>query len=137
MPHRHAPGAHWLAPALLLVGCLGGAAAWILLALGSDAQCSWMAVLVGADAALLLRMARMPGGNARMLLAMAGTTAAIALASWGIAAAQVGRSVGVLPWLSAAKLGPAYAWTLLSLANTPADLAWLALGLLAAAVLAR
>ena len=129
--------ARWLAPALLAIGVAGCAAAWILLALASGRQCSWMALLAGLDAALLLRFARAPGGNARMLLALGATFATIAIASWGIAAAQVGRSVGVLPWLSAAKIGPEFAWTLLGLANTPVDWAWLVAGMVAAAVVAR
>ena len=119
--------ARWLAPALLAIGVAGCAAAWILLALASGRQCSWMALLAGLDAALLLRFAR----------ALGATFATIAIASWGIAAAQVGRSVGVLPWLSAAKIGPEFAWTLLGLANTPVDWAWLVAGMVAAAVVAR
>ena len=129
--------ARWLAPALLLLASAGCAAAWILLALASGRQCSWMSLLAGLDAALLLRFARVRGGNARMLLALGATFATIAIASWGIAAAQVGRSVGVLPWLSAAKIGPEFAWTLLGLANTPVDWAWLAAGLLVAALAGR
>lgn len=129
--------ARWLAPALLVLGSLGCAAAWILLALASGRQCSWMALLAGLDAAFLLRMARMPAGGHRLLIAMLGTGATIAIANWGIAAGQMGRAVGLLPWESALKLGPHHAWILSGLANTPADLAWLAAGLLLAAVAGR
>lgn len=129
--------ARWLAPALLALGSLGCAAAWILLALASERQCSWMALLAGLDAAFLLRLGRMPRGRARVVLATAATAVAIALANWGIIAAQVGRTMGLLPWASATKLGPDYAWTLAGLANTPADLAWLGAGLLLAALAAR
>ena len=129
--------ARWMAPALLALGCMGCTAAWLVLAMTNGSQCSWMAVVAGVDAALLLRLARMPAGRARMFLAVAGCGAAIALASWGIAATEVGRSVGVLPWISALKLGPDFAWTLLGLANTPVDWAWLVAGLVVAGVLAR
>ncbi|MEO5565770.1 MAG: hypothetical protein ABIR05_03825 [Luteimonas sp.] len=129
--------ARWLAPALLTLGSLGCAAAWILLALASDRQCSAMALLAGLDAALLLRLAGMPRGRARMLLALLGTAAAIAVANWGIAAGQIGRVLGLLPWESALKLGANYAWTLVGLVNTPAELAWLAGGLLLAVIAAR
>lgn len=136
-PARPSHPARWFAPALLALGCTGCAAAWILLGVASGRQCSWMAVVAGVDAALLLRLAAMPRGPARMVVAMLGTAASIVLANWGIAATQLGRSIGVLPWASAAKLGPDHAWTVLSLANTPADLAWLAAGMVLAAVLAR
>jgi hypothetical protein len=129
--------ARWLAPALLVLGSFGCAAAWILLALASDRQCSWMALLAALDAAFLLRLARMPAGSARMLLSMLGAGATIAVANWGIIAGQLGRVMGLLPWESALKLGPHHAWTLAGLANTPTDLAWLVAGLLLAAILAR
>jgi hypothetical protein len=134
---RHARPSRWLAPALLALGCAGCAAAWILLGVATGRQCSWMAVVAGIDAALLLRLAAMPRGPARMVVAMLGTAATIVLANWGIAATQLGRSIGVLPWASAIKLGPDHAWTVLSLANTSADLAWLAAGVVLAAVLSR
>ena len=137
MEHTAERRARWMAPALLVLGVLGCAAAWLLLALANGRQCSWMAVVAGVDAALLLRFSRMPAGPSRMLLAVAGSGATIALSSWGIAATQVGRSVGVLPWISALKLGPDYAWTLLGLANTPVDLALLLAGIVVAAVLGR
>lgn len=134
---RPARPSHWLAPALLAFGCAGCAAAWILLGVARGSQCSWMAIVAGLDAALLLRLAAMPRGPARAAVAALSTAATIVLANWGIAAAELGRSIGVLPWVSAAKLGPDHAWTVLSLANTPADLAWLAVGIAAAALLAR
>lgn len=129
--------ARWLAPALLTLGSLGCAATWILLALASDRQCSWMALLAGLDAAFLLRLAGMARGRARMFLALIGTAAAIVIANWGIAAGQIGHLLGLLPWESALKLGPNYAWTLVGMVNTPAELAWLAAGLLLAAIAAR
>ncbi len=130
--------AYWLVPALLLLfGSLGFAAAWVLLAFARDQQCSWMALLAAIDAALLLRLARMPSGWSRAAAAVASTAATIALANWGIAAAQIGRTLGLLPWESLAKLGPAYAWTLIGLANHGPDLIWIGLSLLVAMVSAR
>jgi hypothetical protein len=86
---------------------------------------------------LLLRLARMAPGWTRSALGVATTALAIALANWGIAAAQIGKLMGLLPWESAFKLGPQYAWTLVGLANKPADLAWLAAALLLAAIASR
>ena len=129
--------APWFAPALLAVGSAGFAAAWVLLAYARDRQCSWMAVLAAIDAVLLLRLARMRAGWPRALLATLATAAAIVLANWGIAAAQIGKAMGLLPWQSLPKLGADYAWLLATLANGPADLAWLAAALLLAAIAAR
>ena len=127
----------WIAPALLVIGSFGFAAAWVLLALARDRQCSWMAILAAIDAALLLRMARMPRGWLRVSLAVIATASTIGLANWGIAAVQIGRIMGLLPWESMAKLGPFYAWTLANLANPPVDLLWLAAALVLAAIAAR
>jgi len=129
--------ARWLAPAFALLGSFGFAAAWVLLAFARSAQCSWMAVFAALDAVLLLRLARMPSGWTRSALAVATTALAIALANWGIAATQIGKVMGLLPWESLAKLGPSYAWTLVSLANKPADIAWLLAALVLAAIAAR
>jgi hypothetical protein len=130
-------GSPWLAATLLAVGSFGFAAAWVLVAFARDRQCSWMAVLAAVDAALLLRLARMPAGGTRIALAVLATAATIGLANWGIAAAQIGRSIGMLPWESLTRLGKSYAWTLASLANTPADLAWLLAALVLAAAASR
>lgn len=128
---------HWFAPALLTVGSFGFAAAWVLVAFARDRQCSWMAILAALDAVFLLRMAKMPSGWPRAALAVAATAFTIALANWGIVAAQIGRSMGLLPWESLTKLGPFYAWTLANLANPPPDLFWLATSLVLAAVASR
>ena len=127
----------WFAPAVLTVGSFGFAAAWVLLAFARDRQSSWMAILAALDAVFLLRMARMPPGWPRATLAVAATAFTIALANWGIAAAQIGRSMGLLPWESVTRLGPFYAWTLANLANPPVDLWWLAISLVLAAVASR
>ena len=129
--------ARWLAPALLLLATLGCAAAWILVALAAGRQSSWMAVVAAVDAAVLLRIARAPAGLSRALAGVAATVATIVLANWGIAAGEVGRSVGMLPWEAAIRLGPDYAWTLAELANGTADRLWLAAAVVVAAIGSR
>ena len=126
--------ARWLAPALLLLATLGCAAAWILVALAAGRQSSWMAVVAAIDAAVLLRVGRAPKGFRRAVAGVAATLATIALANWGIAAGEVGRSVGMLPWEAAIRLGPDYAWTLAELANGTADRLWLAAAVVVAAI---
>ena len=127
----------WHAPLLALFGSLGFAAAWVLLASALGRQCSWMAVPAALDAALLLRMGRMPRGGMRAAWGLATTAVAIALANWGIAAAEFGQSVGMLPWASILRLGAHHAWTLIGLANDSVDIAWLVAGLVIAAVASR
>jgi hypothetical protein len=64
---------------------------------------------------------------------LAATVAAIALANWGIAAGEIGRSLGMLPWDAALRLGPHHAWMLALLANDAVDRLWLAAALAIAA----
>jgi len=123
--------------ALLLLGSCGFAAAWVLVAAARDGQHSWMALLAALDAALLLRLARMPAGWERALWGVAATAVVIALANWGIVAAQLGKVLGLMPWDSALKLGPHHAWTLIQLANDSADRLWLLAALVLAAFTAR
>jgi len=123
-----APASRWLAPFLLTAYCTGAVAVWLPTALSLGRQCGWMALPVAVGAAVVLRGAGGRGGMASALLA-AGTVAVIAAAAnWLIAAAHVGAPLGLTPWLSALKLGPAYALTLLALASTRTDLVCLALG---------
>ena len=78
-----------------------------------------------------------PGGWPRILLAVGATALAVVLANWSIVAAQLAGVMG-LPFIdSALRLGPDLAWTLLKLANGPAEVAWMALGVVAAAVVSR
>lgn len=122
---------------LLLLASAGIAAAWTLVSLVTGKQCSWIAMMAAGDAALILRLMRTRPGNVRAAAAFASTALAIALANWWIAAGQIGRSIGLMPWDSSLRLGPDYAWTLATLANRPADLAWLAAALLFAAITGR
>ncbi|MDI1254430.1 hypothetical protein [Thermomonas sp.] len=122
---------------LPVLGCLGFAAAWVLLARMLQSQASWLAPLAALDVAWMLQLGRIQPGWTRIGLAMATTLVVIGLANWGIAATEIGRSMGLLPWESALRLGSDYAWQLIQLANTRADLVWYALGLALAGVFAR
>ena len=119
---------------LLLVGSLGFAAIWILAARLLETQAAWLAPLGAVDAALMLRLGRMRPGWPRTAWCLLATPAIIVLANWGIAATEIGRSMGLLPWESALRLGPSYAWELIRLANGPVEMAWYALAMGVAAV---
>ncbi len=123
-----------LALGLLLVVSLGFAAGWCLLAAALQSQVAWMAPLAALDAVVMLRLGRMRAGWQRPVWAVVATLATILLANWAIAALEIGRSMGLLPWESALRLGPAYAWELLRLANGPDELAWYAASVAVAAV---
>jgi hypothetical protein len=137
-PFRSRP-APALAPALALAlaGSIGIAAAWVLVSQATGRQCSWMAVVAAADAALLLRMGRLRPGAARAACAVLATALAIALANWGIVATEVGRMLGQAPWTSLGKLGFEHGWLVVRLANGAVDLAWLAAALVVAAACGR
>ena len=137
-PTRPVRDRRWpLAIALLLLGSIGIAAVWILVADARNAQSSWMAVVAALDAAWILHLVRVRSGALRALAGVTATALAILVASFGIVAAQLARPMGMLPWESALKLGPQHAWTLAKLANGPADVAWLVAGLVIAVVLTR
>lgn len=122
---------------LLALGTVGVAAAWAAVAMLSGSQAAWMAPLAGLDAAWLLRLGGAPAGWPRVWLAVVATALAIVMANWSIVAAQLAGVMG-LPFLdSAQRLGPDLAWTLLKLANGPAELAWIGLGLVLAIAMSR
>ena len=122
---------------LVALGSAGVAAAWVAVAMLTGSQAGWMSVVAALDAAWLLRLAGAPRGNGRMFAGVLATLAAIALAHWGIVAAHLSGMMG-LPFLdTATRLGPSLAWTLSTLANTPTDLALLALGVIVAAFASR
>ncbi|MEO6228068.1 MAG: hypothetical protein ABIO61_09490 [Thermomonas sp.] len=121
---------------LPVLGCLGFAAAWVLLARMLHSQASWLSPLAALDAVWMLQLGRVRPGWVRVGWAMAATLVIIALANWGIAATEIGRSMGMLPWESALRLGPDYARELIQLANTRMDLVWYAIGVALAGVIA-
>jgi hypothetical protein len=127
------PSTHrWYALPLLALGAAGFAAFWMLLALALDRQCAWLAPLAAVDMVLLLRMAKWPAGMSRAAWAVLATAFVIAAANVLIAAGQIGQNFGMRPWESALKLGPSYAWLLLTLALDRIDLALCGAGLLVA-----
>ncbi len=120
---------HWLWPILLLLGSLTLTIAWLLVALSTGTQAGWMAIFAALEAAWMLRLGTFRPGPARIALTLL-TTVLIAVATnWGIAAAYVGAPMGLTPWESALRMGPHFAWTLLSLANGLGELIWLGIAL--------
>ena len=122
---------------MLLLGAGGFAAVWILFALYSSRQHSWMAIVGALDIVWMLRLGGWPRGKGRALAAVLATLVMIAAANFGIAAAEVGSGFGLLPWDSATKLGWIHAWTLAQIANSMVDVALLGLALVTAALLSR
>ncbi|MGV8941601.1 MAG: hypothetical protein ACOH1P_08715 [Lysobacter sp.] len=124
----------WL---LLAFGVCGFAAAWVMLALYTGRQYSAMAILGALDVAIILRLDHWRRGPGRMALAVLATLTIIVLANWIIIASHLGAMLGLSPWDSALRLGIHHAWTLATLANNSADLAWLAAACLLAAISTR
>jgi hypothetical protein len=124
----------WFALPLLALGMLGFVSAWVLAALFFERQCAWLAPLAAIDMLVLLGIARWPAGAKRAFWACLATALAIAVANFGIAAGELGKSFGLRPWESALMLGPDHAWTLLGMANSPIDLAFYGTGVLVALV---
>lgn len=134
---RDTLSARWIAPLMLLLGSLCFALVWTLLAIYLDRQISWMAVVAALDSALLLRLGGMPPGRRRAALALVATLGIILVFNWAMVATQIGIVMGLNPFDSALKLGMHHAQILASLANGGADLAWMALALALAWVLAK
>ena|SRR5688572_3767848 len=133
-------GAGWTiawATGLAALGSAGVAAAWVAVSMLTQSQGAWMAVVAALDAAWLLRLAGAPRGTSRMCAGVLSTVVAIALAHWGIVSAHLAGMMGLGFLDTALRLGPSLAWTLSSLANSTADLAWLSAGLIVAAIASR
>lgn len=128
--------ARWLAPALLLLGASCITLLWVLACLYLQRPCGWMAVAAALASALMLRLGGMRRGMFRISAAVMATLAIVVLVNWIVAATQIGFAMGLNPWDSALKLGADYAWTLVRLANQAADLAWMAVALVIAALAA-
>lgn len=132
VPNSDRPLLAWL---LLPVVTFGFAAVWTLVALYTQHQCSWMAVIGAIDVLWLLSLAPRLSPARRALVATFATVVLILAANWSIIATNVGVQAGAEPLDSMGKLGLHYAATLAGLANRGRDAAWiaLALGLSAAA----
>lgn len=122
---------------LLLMGLFGCSALWLILAGWTGTPSAWMAAVTAADAALLLRMAKLRSGVWRASLGLLMTAATTVIAYWGMAANQIGRQFGFTPLDTACRLGAEFVWTLSQMNNTPVDWAWLGSGLFIAAVASR
>lgn len=99
---------------------------WSAVALWLAAPTAWMAIIVAADASVLLALLRVPPGRARTAWALVFLLATTAGSLWLMAAGVVGPAFGLLPWESALRLGP----VLFGVVATPwlglANAAWLA-----------
>ncbi|HRO63041.1 hypothetical protein [Thermomonas sp.] len=133
MPEAAPTTVRWFALPLLALGAAGFAAFWVLLALLLGRQCAWLAPLAALDIALLQGLARWPHGAGRALAATLATALTVALANYMIAAGQIGMGFGLRPGESALLMGADYAWLLVTLANSRADLVWYAAGIALAA----
>lgn len=136
-PLRRPARVTWMSWLLLAVAVGGFAALWVLLGSYTGRQHSWMAVVAALDVAWVLRLGGWRPGAMRLLLGMTGTALAVVLANWWLIAAHLGAMLGLQPWQSAVRLGRDLAWTMAGLANGAADLAWMALALVVAAVASR
>jgi len=139
MPHTPCDtrSARWIVPVMLLLGSACFVLVWTLLAIYLECQSSWMAVVGAIESALLLRLGGMRPGIRRAALAVGATAGIILLFNWVMVATQIGMVMGLNPLDSALKLGMHHAQILASLANGGADLAWMALALVLAWLLAR
>lgn len=122
---------------LLATGSAIVGALWILLALRSGRQCSWMALAVALDCVVLLRLGGMRRGWGRATAALLATAAVIVLVNWCIVALQVGLPLGLDAWDALTRPGFGYAWTLLDLATGAKDAIFISLALVVAFVAGR
>lgn len=125
MPAPPSPRAPWLPWFLLPLVVLGFSALWVLAALYSGRQCSFMAVVGAIDVLWVLGLASRLAPARRAMVAAAATTLIIALSNWTLIATHVGGSVGLAPWDSFTRLGFDHALTLAQLANRWQDAVWL------------
>ncbi|WP_447938806.1 hypothetical protein [Pseudoxanthomonas mexicana] len=112
---------HWLVPVMLLLGGACLVLIWVTAALYLQRQAGWMALVAALDVIVVLRLAGMPAGTPRAVLALVATAVICGVSLWGIVATQLGFAMGLTPWDSALKLGLHHGWTLLTLAMTPLD----------------
>lgn len=128
--------ARWLLPALaLLVGIAGMTVAWVAASVLSGRACSALALVAAIDMAVLLRLTHAPPGPLRSTLAVLATLATMITTHWMIAATQIGAVMGLPPFASALRLGPALALQLVQLSLDRYDWILLAAALPLAAIL--
>jgi hypothetical protein len=133
MPARPSQRAPWLPWTLVPLAVAGVTALWVLVALHSERQASWMAVIAALDALWVLGYGPRLAPARRALLAVGATAVTILLVNWILAATYAGGQVGLAPWEAVLRLGPGHARTLASLANAWQDQVWIAVALATAA----
>ena len=101
-------------------------ALWVAAALWLGAPAPWMAVIVAADAGLLLSLLRVPAGTARVAAAAVFLLACSLASAWLIAAGIVGAAFGLMPWESALRLGPVLFSSVAEPWWTASTMVWLA-----------
>ena len=134
MPAPTSHRAGWLTWTLIPLAVAGITALWVLAALYSERQCSWMAVIAALDALWVQGFSSPRSPVRRAFVAVLATAATILLANWIVAATYAGGQVGLSPWDATLRLGAGHALTLAGLANSWQDTAWLGLGLAVAAL---
>lgn len=81
-------------------------ALWTAAALWLGAPAAWMAVVVAADASLLLSLLGIRPGPQRVAAVLAFVIAGSAAGFWVVAAGTIGPAFGLMPWESALRMGP-------------------------------
>lgn len=112
-------------------------AVWTFVAVVTGKPHAWLALLAAVDIALMLRLARAPEHDGRVVLAVVATALAVSGGLWLIVATQLGLVMGLDPLVSSLRLGPVLFETLTRLSLRPFDYALIALSLPLAAWLAR
>lgn len=108
-----------------IVAVLGLAAVWTGLSVHFRGLCMWMLVVVSLDAALLLRLAGLPGGRSRLLMVGVVSVLTVLVAAVLIAASQIGLSMGLPPSDAFARMSPGLGWMYLQAQLQWHDALWL------------
>jgi hypothetical protein len=117
--------AAWLAS---LVAIAGVAAIWAGVSLATASNVGWMALVAGADAALLLRLSGYPAGIDRGLMALIVTVSTAAFGGFLIATAKIGLAMGLRPIEAIGRMSIDLAWLYVEANAGWAELGWLAAG---------
>ncbi len=96
----------WLAGAVLAASLPLMVALWVAVALWTGPSLvGGMALVLAADAWLLLRLAGVGRGRRRALAASTFVLVGSAASVWFVVAAEIGRTFGLTPWASGERLG--------------------------------
>jgi hypothetical protein len=111
-----------------LVAIAGVAAIWAGVSLATASNVGWMALVAGADAALLLRLAGYPAGVDRALMALIVTLATAAFGGFLIATSKIGLAMGLRPAEAIGRMSLDLAWLYVEANAGWTELGWLAAG---------